>query len=841
MVLYDLQGRISLDYLFMEDGTPIIQGAMMTEDGWPLYELTDHKVPIYSIISTLPLKTLADNILSYNITVQCINNADPGRELHVSIDMPPGFEVIESMSDEGEYNQDTGKFSCYLNNDGIATLNLLVDVFGTGSETQTASLDGTDVTLISNCDVYTTDSDGGIAFREVDLTSYPDTLANMQDGKLYTVVSYTKVIESGVTGIHDGVRNNRLSVINVDKINNFAHANIALGTDVNMDITGYSSHLGAVVTSSTEWYKNGSRSWKVECDGTQSDQGVISTASLRQVVEEGKDYTVQTTIKGASGSVKVHLQFYNATHTITTAVIESVSLDGTEITKTITGTAPEGTKYVSMVIRTNGTQNITFYYDEIIIVEGSSIPEYDYMDINGDLIIGGEEFFGSQATLQNSIQKQTCTFIYDSTKELYIRQHDQYKAISTTTTNRWYGLCINEGFNTEYSPSKELLSHPEALFDDTGSAELTLEGNSESVEYIYQILVPSLTGNNNPFYNGIELHLNTFTGDSNIEVYLESDNGSTSQIQSTYINHSGSIQFGGTADLWGLTNEDLNGATLSIHFKVSNSSQITQTFSFNNLTAYMYYQDDKTGGRYGFSLDGVHSRNYNIILSDDDNPSGLSKNISTLELPKTDGVLIIDDTGGAKKVKLTCHIRDSNFESTQRLLNNITKWMSSNKNEYNIPLLKSLILDYDPTKEYFVVLNDQIDVSKKGTWIKFTATFLIPSGTAKTTEQKITGHNGVNNGLTKIRPVIVVEADGSSSITLTDTVNTSLKVGLNVAVATGTVLTIDCEERTITDEAGTDYTGYITLDTVWPAIPPGEYSFNINGGQVRYIAFNEEL
>jgi len=839
MVLYDLQGRISLDYLFMEDGTPIIQGAMMTEDGWPIFELTDHTVPVYALTSTLPGKALVNTILSYTVTLECTNNADPGRELHVSIDMPSGFEVIESMSDEGEYNQDTGKFSCYLNNDGIATLNLLVDVFGTGSETQTASLDGTDVTLISNCDVYTTDSDGGIAFREVDLAPYADTLANMQDGKLYTAVSYTRVSETGVTGIHDGIRNNCLSVVNGDKIENIAFVNFATGTDAYKDSTGYSqSDAGVNYQSSTEWSDQDGRSLKVLCDGSVANQGAYAQSGRFSQVQSGNSYIASKKVKGNTGSVKGHLAWYNSSKTFIRSDISSVIvLDGTVKTVSVTATAPAGAVYCAFVVLSATATNMSFYEDTTIILEGSSIPEYDYMDINGDLILNGKEYIGSRPTIQNSIQKQTCTFIYDSSKELYIRQHDQYKAIATSTVDRWYGLCINEGYNTEYTPSRDLLTNPGALFDDTGSAELTLEGNSESAEYIYKVSEETTLATQ--FFTGLILSLNSFgQSSSQIQAQIATDDYD-SEVKTGFMatGQTGEVAFGDMVDIWGLTDTQIQNKELSLHLIFKNTTLIEQVFSYNNITLLEYYADDETGGHHSIIYNDTHGKVLGISINDDTHPEGPSFDLETKKIALSDGELPVRFNIKSKELEFDFWVHGDTLEESETKLKAIRRWLANERTSMSRPILNRLTFTYDLNREYLVIFKDAITVKKNITSLLCTAKFVVPDGVAWSTIPVVTGAIGTNPGEAQVYPLLEVICDGSDTLTITDSV-TGNSITLNNAPTTNTVLYFDCATQRVTDSTGTEYTTSLAKNTVWVNFQgKANYALTVSGGVLQQVKF----
>lgn len=836
MALYDLTGRISIDYLFMDDGTPIIPGSMLTLDGELLFELIDHTVAVYALSSNLQSKALVGTYISYYVKLECTNNADPGKQLVTSINIPSGFDVVNAYTPEGIYNESTGKWSVNLNSDQEAYLYFIVDVIDDGTQEQIATLDGTIETITSTCTTSTNDSDGGIALREVDLQDYPLTLANMQDGKVYTMISYSRIYEPSVEGIHDGVKNGRLCVVNGNIVNNLAFINFATGTDTYKNSTGYSvSDEGVSFTSSTDMAVNGSRCLKIICDGSVTNQGAFFQASKMNVVTPGIVYTAKKSINGLSGSIRGHLAWYNSGGSfISSNVTNAVTLDGHLKTLTISATAPATAAYCSFVALTNSTgSTTTFYEDETIIVEGSSIPTGNIDMVTGDIITSGHVNYGTRATIQSNIQKQVCSFVYDSAEDLYIRQFDEYYTVTTSTINRWYGLCLNEGFNADYSESTNLLSDPEALFDDTGSTDLTLPGNSESAEYVYEIA--SATTLSGQFFTGILLNLNSYgMVASGIQSQITTDEVE-SEIKSTFISSTGQISLGDMADMWGLNEQDIQGETVYLHLIIRNTTLNEQSFSYSNLLAVLYYADNEIGDSHSIIYNGLHGKNYGIGLSNDANNEGPQFNLETLKLSMMDGELPIRFNIESKELEIDFPIHGDTIEESQAKVRAISNWLSNDRGIMGRPTLNSLIFTYDLTREYFVVFKDVIEVEKNVTSLLCTAKFLVPDGVARSTEPVITGPVGSNPGKIRVWPLIEVKTDGSSTLTITDN-ETSNVITLNSSPAENTTLYVDCEARTITDDAGTDYTTNLALNTVWINFLK-EYSISVTGGVLQQVSY----
>lgn len=818
MALYDLTGRISIDYLFMDDGTPIISGSMLTLDGELLFELIDHTVPVYALSSNLQSKALVGTYISYYVKLECTNNADPGKQLVTNINIPSGFDVVNAYTPEGTYNEFTGKWSVNLNSDQEAYLYFIVDVIGDGTQEQTATLDGTIETITSTCTTSTNDSDGGIALREVDLQDYPLTLANMQDGQAYTFISYSKVTESGVTGIHDGILNNRLSVLNADKVDNLAPPNVATGGNL-LGTTGgmvpYGGASSGDITISTAQFYFGSKSFYV--GGLTLGEGAGYTGTF----EIGKTYTTRIYIRGPNG---INWTAYGGG----TSYSFQTTGDWMYVDLTYTATA---TNHIPRVER-GGASEQYMWLGGFITIEGSSIPD-GVMDLATGDIINGEQYLGDRATVQDNIEKTTCTFIYDSSKELYIRQYDEYKSISTTTSDRWYGICLNEGHNTDYSESTNLLSDPEALFDDTGSTDLTLPGNSESAEYVYEIA--SSTTLSSQFFTGILLNLNSFgMVASGIQAQITTDEVE-SEIKSTFVSGTGSISFGDMADMWGLNEQDIQDETVYLHLIIRNTTLNEQSFSYSNLLAVMYYANNEIGDSHSIIYNGMHGKAHGFSIDNDNNPAGPQFGLETLKLAMMDGELPIRFNIESKELQVDFIVSGNTLEEAQVKLQSISNWLSNDRNIMSRPVLNSLIFTYDLTREYFVVFKDVIEVEKNITSLICTAKFLVPEGVARSTEPIVTGPVGTNPGKIRVWPVIEVKTDGSAQLNITDSI-TGNTITLNSTPPENTTLYIDCAARTILDDSGTDYATNLGLNTIWINFIK-EYSIAVIGGVLQRVSY----
>ena len=190
--------------------------------------------------------------------------------------------------------------------------------------------------------------------------------------------------------------------------NNLVDANIATATS-KLGTTSKFGVFGANIASSPEnvdLETGKTRSLKIFTEGSVSGEG-YRLYSNGGAASPGKQYVTRLRFTGESGIVSVVLSFRNSGGSgIQSFYSSNITLDGSVHEVTVTGTAPAETVSVDAFIATTGTvQEIEFNLLEEIILEGNSIPDYDYMDPEtGDLVKEIREK-STQFYLENGIIK----------------------------------------------------------------------------------------------------------------------------------------------------------------------------------------------------------------------------------------------------------------------------------------------------------------------------------------------------------------------------------------------------------------------------------------------------
>lgn len=325
--------------------------------------------------------------------------------------------------------------------------------------------------------------------------------------------------------------------------------------------------------------------------------------------------------------------------------------------------------------------------------------------------------------------------------------------------------------------------------------------------------------------------------DINIMATLQQGTESVSQ---SIIAPAGSENFkiGGEKDKWGLNRVTLSDLSFILSLITTGVSNVN--VGLRNVAITIYYMFDETGGNPGFTLNGVHSREYSIFLNpEEDRPEGLNTDLQTFKLTRSDGEKLGSMTITSKEIQLKFQVIGDTDEGIIEKIKDATTWMISNRGMNREPITKELVFDGD-TRIYDVILNDSIKVDKsKGSVWYCTAKFLLPSGTARSTKEP-TGATGRNNGISPVKPVLTVVCDGSSEVLITESYTGQYLKILNQFPAR-TILTIDTQNRTIRDGDGTDWMSYISFDSYLITIlEKSNYDFTgSNGCAVTRVEFEE--
>lgn len=450
------------------------------------------------------------------------------------------------------------------------------------------------------------------------------------------------------------------------------------------------------------------------------------------------------------------------------------------------------------------------------------------------------EYLGTRPNQANIYQRSYSRFTYNALGTQKIRIYGQYKELSPQNTSVDFLKFAIQKVKTTYEDAGALPDVPDDLKKDETYATISIPSGDTSKEI-------SLSSFN---FSGREKDVNLIikglgvifpyicTAELILTVTLTT--GTESAEKSVILDPTkNSVTVGGLNNLWGLKRDKIDLNNITVTFRIQNTANDTQEVQLKNIQFVLYSQHDVTGASEGFTLNGEHSRNYDIMLkSSSDKNEGISAKISTLDISNSQGELITQYNLESKSITLEFRLWGDTVEEAQEKLIAATKFLSNEVNDLGLPIPKTLKFDWDPTRSYNVVLDGEITTDLDIATYTCKAKFTIPEGIGFT-DTKITGALGSNDGLTSVRPTITVLTTGGS-IQLYDQI-TGQSLTINNEFSAGMNLTIDCDDRTIKSNDGIDYTSKVTLNSFWPVLR-GDYDFTTSAGCIiQKVAFKEGI
>ena len=447
-----------------------------------------------------------------------------------------------------------------------------------------------------------------------------------------------------------------------------------------------------------------------------------------------------------------------------------------------------------------------------------------------------DETFGTSPDNLNRFERVFSTFVYDDESTDTIRIYGQYQNLQAgryaVKFNKW--SISNLGY--EYEDAGGLIDDPSLLTEDNTYAELSLDSGDSSKDIVLgNFNFAGRENDNDLIVKGLGVQIDYIcTVQSTVTATITT--GGVSSTQSIVLDPTGNtIEIGGETDKWDLNYINLEDITIT--FNVTNTSLDTVLIQLKNLQLNLYSKEDETNGNMGFTINDEHSRNYDIFLSNDGAKNeGLTPNITTYDLSNSEGELVSQLDLKAKKLTVKFAISGDSQEDAQELLKEASKFLANDLNEVGLPIPNVLVFDWDPTREYNVILSDEIKVTLDTFTYSCEADFLVPDGCGWN-DYKTTGATDINEGLMEVRPLINILTNGGNVQIYDNVSNQSLT--LNHDFDSGIQLIIDCDGRTVTDSDGNDYTSYITFNSSWPVIK-NDFDFsNSTGCLIQTVMFKE--
>lgn len=437
-----------------------------------------------------------------------------------------------------------------------------------------------------------------------------------------------------------------------------------------------------------------------------------------------------------------------------------------------------------------------------------------------------------QVSELNTYERLKVTFEYDesSTPELIL--YGMYFELTPANSSlEIAGVDIREGdlIDMEYSQSGILFDNPNLLLSNTDYATITIPSQKYSTPIrLFDLNWAGRETNTKLIVKEIKI-IGEIETLEQVGYNFKIRSMGNESTDSGFINpEENSFEVG--IKKWGLDKIDLNDFEMVLSFLNIHEADIK--LNLKNINGLLTYSYDLTGGNLGIIVDGVHSREYDMFLKPGfDKPEGLNHDVNSLTLERTDGEFILSSTVTSKKYKIPFQVIGNSLEDMTNKLQDITKWLSPERNELQIPIPKELVFEWDMNKKFYYILEDAIDSDYDDGVLECDVEFVFPKGIGWT-PLKITGATGRNNGLVSVKPTIKLLKNGGGTITIIEKesgqtlfLNYDFPVGLHN-------IEIDCDKRRVIDLiTGDDLTEFVSWDSDYFQLR-GEYNFDDTVGAI---------
>ena len=301
---------------------------------------------------------------------------------------------------------------------------------------------------------------------------------------------------------------------------------------------------------------------------------------------------------------------------------------------------------------------------------------------------------------------------------------------------------------------------------------------------------------------------------------------------------SGTARAGDSYDLFGFKPSDFVGRlnALQVRLQIFNQDSSKPEIEINNLRMNVRYVNPIHCG-YGLSVDGEKSQYYGFVVTDVEHNSGTKNERTLYQVPGTDNTVINRLNVESKDISINIVVPECNLKNTFYLIDRIVD-LFTNERELNSnkPILKKLVFDHIPDREFRFVRVDSFDDEIKGNSYYAKIKLEIPDGTTYAIQETITGAHGQARSTIFIKPVIVYKANAAGKLVITEkNLGQEFIVNSN-KIKEDSIITIDSENRTVM-LGNTNITNSVDYNSTWFRLK-GEYAFSSTTGTVRSVSFN---
>ena len=466
------------------------------------------------------------------------------------------------------------------------------------------------------------------------------------------------------------------------------------------------------------------------------------------------------------------------------------------------------------------------------------IDTTDYNGLTDKEMLINAEYWGNTPTTPNNWENITCEFTHNKKYPLRIFLVGDFDHQNEKTINYTQPAIIETDKYTQYEPPGTYPIHIKDITDTDTAAELTIPRQEQASTIILNKL-PLETGYGNDTDTVIRGLAIEFTIEKSDELIayatLKAPTGKTGNrsiiINETELNSDKTVTIGGIGDLWNFNTEDLTNledweAELTLNNTITDT---TSSINYHNLKI-IIYTETVDAQKIRCTVNGEDLSYYGIFVENIKIPAGLNTEVNYLQVNGTD----INDPSvqsiREKKITIEFSVDSCDINTSSDMLRQVTQLLMNRRDEYNKPIPNTIEFSHYPDLYWEYILEDVFDTELEISDYNVKADLIIPAGTAYKKEDTVTGTVGTVQGLTSVKPVIIVKTGAEDVIEIRETISgQTFSMGF-----TGEwnehLIEIDCDNRIVwmkeneDDNDPINISNYVDINSDWFKLL-GEYNF----------------
>lgn len=411
--------------------------------------------------------------------------------------------------------------------------------------------------------------------------------------------------------------------------------------------------------------------------------------------------------------------------------------------------------------------------------------------------------WSSVISVYNSFQEKKINFTYNKDYPVYVLLTGGYSIETPYINTKFSHICIQE---SDYDDFKEHGIFPEPienLIIDENMGELTLQNHATSNDIIfYKFPFEDDFGTGEDYaIRGIELQLRCDTNEKVVcNAKLKSPSGEMGLESIILQPGTDTYTIGSQYDSWGFMISDLVNIKfweLILTFNnIIGTDNINPEINITDVLLTVYFLKLDEGSVEKVYIDGENLEWYGAFIQDFKMISGIKTDTKFLEVEGTDINDAYSQTIDTKEITIEFDIDGCNLRESTDLLKQITKLITTKRDNLNRPIPKQITTSIYPDEYWEYVLEDGVENEVEYTGYKCKVKLTVSAGTSYAKEDTVTNTTGMVNSITKVNPIIVIIPTGET-VEITEE-NTDQKWTATHPDWINKMIEIDCEHRAVT-------------------------------------------